>query len=78
MAAGKTVSETRRVSFWCAEKGRMATVEFVRKGSFFFRKETEILSCSAFEDPGLLNCRRRCLDRAYRALSPDWSWSELS
>ena len=67
MEAVKTV----RVPFWCAEKGQMVTVEFVCKGSFFFRRETEILSCSVFEDPSLTNCRRRCLDPAYRALLPD-------
>lgn len=81
MVAGKTVPETRRVSFWCRDKGRMVTVKFACPGSFLFRKDTEILSCSAFEDPGLINCRRGCLDPSYRASLPDdwqgfayWKW----
>jgi hypothetical protein len=72
MKAAKTVPGTRSVSFWCAEKDRMVTVEFVSHGSFLFRRETKILSCSVFEDPSLINCSRRCLDPANRRLTPDW------
>ena len=64
--SSKTSPRVHRTTFWCAEKGRMATVEFARGGPPFFRKETEILSCSAFEHSGLINCRRRCLDPNFR------------
>ncbi len=73
MAASKSATRSQRIEFWCAEKGRTVCVEFAQKGPLLFRRETEILSCSAFDDPSLINCRRQCLDPVYRrGLGPRW------
>ena len=73
METPKPASRVRRIEFWCVEKGRMVSVEFAQQGSLWLRKETEILSCPAFDDPNLINCHRRCLDPAYRSgLAPEW------
>ncbi len=57
--------------FWCDEAGRMVSAEFTREGPPFFRKETEILSCSAFDRPSQINCKRGCLDPLYRRWWPE-------
>jgi hypothetical protein len=51
----------------------MVSVEFAQQGPLLLRTEAEILSCSAFDDPKLINCRRQCLDPVYRRrLGPEW------
>lgn len=64
-------SRRHREIFWCSEVNRSVSVEFVQEGRWPLRRETAIVSCSAFERPGLMNCRRACLDPASRrALCP--------
>ncbi len=66
MVTSKSAPRIRRIEFWCAEKDRMVSVEFAQQGPQLFRREAEILSCPAFDDPKLMNCRRQCLDPVYR------------
>jgi hypothetical protein len=66
LVTSKRAPRIRRMTFWCADKGRMVTAEFTQEGPPLFRRETEILSCSAFDSPGRINCRRHCLARSYR------------
>ena len=61
----------RGKTFWCEEAGRMVIVEFAQEGPPLFRRETEILSCSAFDRPSQINCTRRCLDPFYRRWWPE-------
>ena len=50
-----------RHSFWCATAGRDVAVR-LRLG--------QVVSCSAFEDPTMIACDRRCLDRSFRTQWP--------
>ena len=50
-----------RRSFSCATAGRDVEVRFRR---------SEVLSCSAFEEPAAIACARRCTDRGFRAQGP--------
>lgn len=56
---------TRRRRFWCAESGRDVEVEFEERGFPGLRRAV-VKSCSAFDPPGALICRRRCLDPGYQ------------
>ena len=51
-------SRRHRQMLWCGEVNRWVAVEFVQEGRWPFRRERAIVSCSAFERPGLMNCRR--------------------
>jgi hypothetical protein len=51
----------RRRRFWCAPANRDVEVEFEERGLLGFRRRTAVLSCSAFECPGEISCRRHCL-----------------
>lgn len=64
MEASKPVRRHRKI-FWCREAQRSVAVEFLQEGHWPFRRETAIVACSAFEHPGLMNCRRGCLDPSY-------------
>jgi hypothetical protein len=51
----------RRRRFWCAPAHREVEVEFEERGLLGFRQRTAVLSCSAFDCPGEISCRRQCL-----------------
>ncbi len=63
MEISKSPPQVRRGVFWCPEKARMLAVEFTLDGPSLLRKETGILSCSAFDDPSLDPVYRRALWR---------------
>jgi len=50
-----------RRSFWCATIERDVQVRF---------KLGCVVTCSAFEDPGAIDCARRCRDRSFRVQWP--------
>lgn len=59
----------RRRRFWCAGADRDVEVEFEERGLLGFRRRT-LLSCSAFECPGEITCRRQCLKSETRVRLP--------
>lgn len=56
----------RRRRFWCAWSRREVEVEFETRGLPGFRRVVTVRSCSAFDPPTAIECRRRCLDAAFR------------
>jgi hypothetical protein len=65
---GALAVRVRRRRFWCAQAWREVEVEFEERGFPGFRRPTAVLSCSAFEPPTAVGCRRGCLaGRAGRA-----------
>lgn len=52
-------------AFWCPLVSRWVEVECLDKGLPGFRRPFSVLRCSAFEDPTVVTCDRRCLDEAY-------------
>ena len=50
-----------RHSFWCLTARREVEVR-IRRGC--------MISCSAFEDPTVIACARRCVDRSFRMQWP--------
>jgi hypothetical protein len=56
----------RRRRFWCDQARREVEVEFEEHGLPGFRRPTAVLSCSVFEPPTAVHCRRACLDRDMR------------
>jgi len=60
----------RRRRFWCAPAHREVEVEFEERGLLGFRRPTAVLSCSAFECPGEISCRRQCLRSEGRVRLP--------
>jgi hypothetical protein len=59
--------QIRRRGFWCAQAQREVEVEFEERGLPGFRRPTAVLSCSVFDPPTAVHCRRRCLDGDMRA-----------
>jgi hypothetical protein len=60
-----TRSTVQRHRFWCAQSRREVEVEFEVRGLPGFRKMT-VRSCSVFDPPTAVRCRRRCVDIAFR------------
>ena len=60
----------RRRHFVCAQAGREVEVEFVESGLAGFRRMVAVRSCSAFDPPSAVQCRRACLDRDVRIQLP--------
>ena len=58
-----TSAPTARRRFWCSHAGREVEVEFSVRG--LWRTPIAVRSCSNFEG-GAIECRRRCLDTAFR------------
>ncbi len=51
----------RRRRFWCDQAKRQVEVEFEVQGLPGFRRPTAVLSCSVFDPPTNVRCRRACL-----------------
>jgi heme exporter protein D len=60
----------RRRRFWCARAQREVEVEFQERGLVGFRRAVAVLSCSVFDPPAEVRCRRACLDRDVRIRLP--------
>ena len=60
----------RRRHFWCARAGAQVEVEFEERGLVGFRRGVAVLSCSVFDPPTAVGCRRDCLDRDVRIRLP--------
>jgi len=56
----------RRRRFWCAQSGREVEVELEERGLPGFRRAVAVRSCSVFDPPAAIGCRRRCLDADFR------------
>jgi heme exporter protein D len=57
----------RRRRFWCARAQREVEVEFEEHGLIGFRRAVAVRSCSVFDPPMHVHCRRSCLDQDARA-----------
>ncbi|HEV8310281.1 MAG TPA: universal stress protein [Methylomirabilota bacterium] len=55
-----------RRRFWCASRRRDVEVEFVERGLPGFAVAVAVRSCSAFDPPTAIDCRRQCADAAFR------------
>ena len=64
------VEAVRRRRFWCPQARREVEVEFEEHGLIGFRRAVAVRSCSVFNPPTQVGCRRSCLDRDARALTP--------
>ena len=60
---GITVQRRR---FWCAQSRQEVEVEFEERGLPGFRRQVAVKSCSVFDPPEAVACRRRCLDSTFR------------
>lgn len=60
----------KRRHFVCAEAGREVEVEFEECGLTGLRRAVAVQSCSAFDPPSAVQCRRACLDRDARIKLP--------
>lgn len=67
LAAGVFVTRRR---FWCASAEREVEVSFVEAGLPGFRRPVAVRSCSMFDPPTEVTCRRDCLDRDVRVKLP--------
>jgi hypothetical protein len=59
----------RKRRFWCVQSRREVEVEFEERGLPGFRRAVAVRSCSVFDPPAAVRCRRRCLDADFR---PQW------
>lgn len=57
---------TRQRHFWCAQSRREVEVAFEERGLPGFRRAMAVKSCSVFDPPTAVACRRRCLDANFR------------
>jgi hypothetical protein len=60
----------RRRRFWCAWVQGEVEVEFEEHGLIGFRRAVAVRSCSVFDPPTHVGCRRSCLDQAVRVRLP--------
>jgi hypothetical protein len=60
----------RRRVFWCAQAQRDVEVNIEERGLPGFRRRAAVVSCSAFESPTEVQCRRSCLDQSIRVKLP--------
>jgi hypothetical protein len=63
----------RRRHFYCAMSGREVEVEFEEQGPPGMRRTVAVRSCSVFDPPQSVRCKRRCLDEDVRALWQAWT-----
>jgi hypothetical protein len=61
---------TRRRKFWCALVEREVEVQFEEHGLPGLRWQYAVKSCSAFDPCSDVQCRRRCVDIAFRRQWP--------
>jgi hypothetical protein len=61
-----TALPRRRSHFWCGLMEQEVEVEFEMRRRFGFSTPVGVVSCSAFEPPEAVGCRRRCLDARFR------------
>lgn len=59
-------STARRHRVWCALVEREVEVEFEERGIPGLKVQSGVKTCTAFEPPTAVVCRRRCLDVAFR------------
>ena len=59
-------SAIRRRRFYCAQNGREVEVEFEERGVPGLRCAVSVRSCSVFDPPTAVDCRRRCLNSDFR------------
>jgi hypothetical protein len=52
----------RRRRFWCSRAHREVEVEFVDQGLPGMRRSANVWSCTAFDPPTAVTCRRECVD----------------
>jgi hypothetical protein len=55
-----------RRAFRCALAGRDVEVQVTERRVFGFGQALAVHTCSAFESPSAVACRRQCLDGAFR------------
>jgi hypothetical protein len=59
---------TLRRRFWCPASRREVEVEFEERGWLWLRRAVAVRTCSVFDPPTAVGCRRRCLEPAFRQL----------
>jgi len=59
-----------RRHFWCASAEREVEVRFLEAGLPGFRRPVAVRSCSMFDPPTEVTCRRDCLNRDVRVKLP--------
>jgi hypothetical protein len=57
---------TRTRRFRCALQRRDVEVNFQERGLLWFGRPVEVISCTAFDQPSAIECRRPCLNAAFR------------
>jgi len=60
----------RRRHFWCERAQGEVEVEFEERGIFGFRRAVAVRTCSVFDPPSEVHCRRSCLDHSARVRLP--------
>jgi hypothetical protein len=60
----------RRRRFWCDRVEGEVDVEFEEHGLIGFRRAVAVRSCSVFDPPTGVSCRRSCLGHDVRARLP--------
>jgi len=60
----------RRRHFWCSRVGSEVEVELEERGLVGFRRAVAVLSCSVFDPPTAVRCRRGCLTGDVRVRLP--------
>lgn len=63
-------STVKRRRFWCHLNRREVEVEFEERGVPGWRQPVAVKSCSVFDPPTAVTCRRHCLDPAFRRQWP--------
>jgi hypothetical protein len=56
----------RRRRFWCSRAHRDVVVEFADAGLPGMRRSANVWSCTAFDPPTAVTCRRECVDPEFR------------
>jgi hypothetical protein len=65
-----TTRAVRRRRFWCARVQEEVEVEFEEHGLIGFRRAVAVRSCSVFDPPTHVHCRRSCLHQDVRVRLP--------
>lgn len=60
----------RRRHFWCTRAQGEVEVEFEERGLIGFRRPVAVRSCSVFDPPTQVDCRRSCLAVGVRVRLP--------
>lgn len=58
----------RSATFWCPFSKRKVTASFAEKGALGIGTRIDVCSCTAFEDPDVVTCRKGCLGLPESAL----------